>query len=267
MATEKELLEVQLIEAQRDKTLAEIKVLQRTTPITEAIKVFGSMILGIGGVLAAFAGFQFAEVKAEKARNEMANIEDSRKKLNTEVSSLEDKKKELELQNQTLTQKNRILVDSIAKAGNEVEKANDMLSAPALASNPQLDDVRQSLNATGIELRTTTVVKNAEKTTDLDSLIQGLFSPQAGERGKAYEKIISQYSNSESLIPALLDYANANKQNENGIYNTLVVFSRLDKKLLQDKSSALRTFAESVRSTGPRTSERVDILLSRIPNA
>lgn len=266
MPTEKEDLELDLLKAQKEKTLAEINVLRRTTPVAESVKVFGSMILGVGGVMAAIAGFQFAEVKAEKARNEMTKIEVARDKLNEEVKSLELKKSDLAQENQKLQEDIQTYKTSIAKTNTDLEKLSDMLSTPELASNPELNDVRQGLNATGIELRTTSsLVKDSSANADMNTLIQGLFSSEASVRGKSYEKLMSQYSSSEDLTPALLNYANAHKNNQNGIYNTLVVLSHADNKALRDQSNAVRDFAESVRSIGPRTSERADKLLSRLP--
>lgn len=47
--TTKEQADIELAVAQRQKVLAEIEVLRRTTPLTETIKLIGSMVLGIGG--------------------------------------------------------------------------------------------------------------------------------------------------------------------------------------------------------------------------
>ena len=44
--TTKEQADIELATAQRQKVLAEIEVLRRTTPLTETIKLIGSMVLG-----------------------------------------------------------------------------------------------------------------------------------------------------------------------------------------------------------------------------
>lgn len=54
-------------------------------------------------------------------------------------------------------------------------------------------------------------------------MIGGLFSREAKGRVKAYQELISQYGKREELIPALLQYANDHFENDNGIYNALIV--------------------------------------------
>ncbi|MDB5984927.1 MAG: hypothetical protein JWQ69_5942 [Pseudomonas sp.] len=267
MSTEKEALEFNLLRAQMDKTLAEVNVLRRTTPVVESVKILSSMILGVGGVLAALTGYQFAEVKVKMADMEMAGIQAARDKLSEEVVSLDKKKLDLSKENQALQENNRRLNSSLADTKTVVDQVMDKLSTPALAENPQLDGVRQDLNATGIDLRTTSPLpQDSNQTTDMSALIQGLFSPQAATRGQSYEQLMSQYSSSPELAPALLYYAGSHGDNTNGIYNTLVVLSHIDRNSLRKDSAAIRIFAETARGVGPKTSERVDKLLTRLPN-
>lgn len=267
MELEKARLEFELLKSQNEKTVAEIRVLRRTTPIVESVKVFGSMVLGIGGVMAAIAGFQLAEVKAEKAGIRMSEIQAAREKLDGEVVVLDRKKAELVVENSNLEKENQKLRSSLIHTSISLDEISDKLSTPILAANPQITEIRQDLNATGLDLRANGPLNNvSDPSGDMRASIQGLFATKASVRGDAYEQIISQYANSPNLTSAMLDYADSHKGNENGVYNTLVVLSHLNENTLRKDSKAIRNFAESVRSVGPRTSERVDKLLSRLPD-
>ncbi len=77
---------------------------------------------------------------------------------------------------------------------------------------------------------------------------------------------MESYARSPELIPKLLESARKNPQNLNGIYNTLVLLSHLNYSMLPSAHfSEIRAFAESVRSRGSKISERVDVLLQRLP--
>ncbi|MBD8473407.1 hypothetical protein IFT98_06000 [Pseudomonas sp. CFBP 8770] len=266
MQLEKERYELELLKSQNEKTVAEIKILTRTTPIVESVKLFGSMILGVGGVMAAIAGFQLAEVKAERANIRMSEIQAARAKLDGEVTLLEQKKADLAMENSSLEKENQKFRSDLAKTSISLDKIADKLSTPILAANPQITEIRQDLNATGLDLRTNAPVSNhSDPPADMNVSIQELFSSKARARGDAYQQIMAQYADSPDFPAALLDYADGHKGNENGVYNTLVVLSHLNRNTLQNDSKAIKAFAESVRSVGPLTSERADKLLSRLP--
>lgn len=97
--------EAELLLVQKEKLLAEIAVLRRTTPLTESIKVFGSMVLGIGGAVAAVAGFQLAEVKAEKYKLEASAAEKSRDAAAQELKTLTASRDQLRVDAEELRQK------------------------------------------------------------------------------------------------------------------------------------------------------------------
>ncbi|HYG81142.1 MAG TPA: tetratricopeptide repeat protein, partial [Pyrinomonadaceae bacterium] len=95
--------------------------------------------------------------------------------------------------------------------------------------------------------------------------ISDLFSPQGGTRVKAYGEIMENYSNDPALVPELLSYARARTGNQDGIYNTLVVLSHINRERLRPYVAQITDFARAVESIGPRIKERVDKLLSRMP--
>lgn len=117
-----------------------------------------------------------------------------------------------------------------------------------------------------IERSARNLLEEVLPTTALQSTIAGLFAPTGAERRKAYDDLMAAYSDDPELPRELLNYAKAHEDNENGIYNTLVVLSHVDLDKLNADISEIESFAESVRDVGPNTATRVDILLSRLPD-
>lgn len=52
--------------------------------------------------------------------------------------------------------------------------------------------------------------------------------------------------------------------NGNGVYNALVLLSRLDARQLRRHDQAIKDFAKSAKDVGPRTAERADKVLARL---
>jgi hypothetical protein len=77
---------------------------------------------------------------------------------------------------------------------------------------------------------------------------------------------MKNYSNDPALVPELLSYARTRTDNEDGIYNTLVVLSHINRgERLRPYVDEIRQFAQSVESIGPRIKGRVAKLLDRLP--
>jgi hypothetical protein len=256
----KQQLEAELLLVQKKKVEAEIEVLKKTTPVTEGIKTFGSLILGIGGVVVAIFGFQLAEVKAEKfkleadkaniakdtAQKEVLRLTQSRDRIKAEVKDLED---------------------IIAQHTKTLEQLSDKIPSDKGVSKPGsvLENIRQDINAAAIELRaSSTAAQPAGTTKPMSTLIEELYSPKAFIRGAAYNQLMTNYANRPELVPALLDYSYKHLDNANGIYNSLVVLSRIDYKKVPRDVQAVRAFANRTKNNGPNTADRVKKLLERI---
>ncbi|QTT89384.1 hypothetical protein [Pseudomonas chlororaphis] len=210
-------LETEPLEVQKEKVLAEISVLRRTTPVAESIKLIGSMILGIGGAIAAFAGFQLAEVKSEKFKNEAYKAEMSRDAALSEVKELTGKKA-------VLSKEYSELQVALSKAKTELGTISDQLSTQATLSNPKLLMAVQQANAADIELRSAPGGKeSAGPPKTMMSLISRLFDSTASVRGRAYEELMQLYLKDPGLMPSLISYGQENINNKNGVYNALVV--------------------------------------------
>jgi len=247
----KEGLEMELLYAQKEKVNAEIKVLRKTTPFTESIKLFGSLVLGIGGVVTAIAGYQLSEVKSEKYKLEASLAKSARDNAKVELS---------------------ILAESIQVAKKEYSDISDQIVGlkGKISNNPEasasIERLQADVNAADIELRTIAPSsKTTQSSDDMSVLIRQLFDLSALKRGQGYEELMARFSKQKELVPELIKYAEANMSNQNGIYNTLVVLSHLNHKYLGSDLFSIRNFAEHSRNNGPRTSERVDKLLKRLP--
>ena len=99
---------------------------------------------------------------------------------------------------------------------------------------------------------------------DRGKIILDLFDERAATRVQAYNALLPKLRRDETLIPQLIAAALAQPQNSNGIYNTLVVLSHMDKDALAPHATELRDWAPTLKRAGPRVSQRVDILLRRL---
>jgi hypothetical protein len=258
---EKNQAEKDLLVVQKQKVLAEIDVLRRTTPLAESIKVFGSMVLGIGGAVAAVAGFQLAEVKAEKYKLEAAVAEKSRNAAAEEFKTLTVSRDKLKAEADELFQKVQTAKDEFAQLSDRLTNAQRDAATPRAAA--VLKDIQQTVNAADINLRSV-APGSSTGSASLDSLIEGLFGQTAAIRGTAYEELLSRFAASDQLIPKLLSYSERHMDNGNGVYNALVLLSRLELRQLRSHADALRAFAGKAKAVGPRTAERAEKLVARL---
>lgn len=134
-----------------------------------------------------------------------------------------------------------------------------------LDSISKLRGAENTVSRVETELKTSTQATPVESVPSRSQAIADLFSNRGATRLRAYNVIIDNYSADPALIPELLSYARANKSNHNGIYNTLVVLSHLNKAQLKPHAAEIRAFAREVEPIGSRIKERVGKLLSRIP--
>jgi len=261
---DKAQLEHELLAAQKDKVLAEIAVLRRSTPLTESIKVIGSMVLGVGGAIAGLAGFQLAEVKAEKYKLEAEKAQTARDNAKAEIDTLTRSRDTLKKESAELNKLLEVAKKDYAAISDKIAVAQEQAQSPA--ESAILQELQQKVNAADIELRASlpTSITTASGA-PLDSVIENLFAPTASVRGAAYEELMARFSSNSDLVPQLLNYAAGHMDNPNGVYNTLVVLSHLDHRALRSDVAAIRKFANQAKAIGPRTSERSDKVLERLP--
>jgi hypothetical protein len=133
---DKTQLEHELLAAQKEKVLAEIAVLRKTTPLTEAIKVLGSMALGVGGAIAAVAGFQLAEVKAEKYKLEAVAAEKARDNAKAQIDALTASRDTLERESVELVQRLEVAKKDYAAISDRIAVAQKQAQSPVVSGDP-----------------------------------------------------------------------------------------------------------------------------------
>lgn len=101
-----------------------------------------------------------------------------------------------------------------------------------------------------------------------ERLIQDCFSSEKPTRIQATTELVQGWRSDDQLIPALLAFASANKNNSSGIINTLVVLENVDKALLLANGEALKSFLNDsgIRSIGPQTQEHIGRVENRLRN-
>lgn len=110
-----------LKQAQIDKIQAEIKAVSKTSWM-ELIKLFGGVVLGIGGLAGAYTQYEIAEFKVENAKNELTELEQKKAGAIQEIQKLdaalsEQKKLLKETQEKTIPELKR----SLNQATNELQ--------------------------------------------------------------------------------------------------------------------------------------------------
>jgi hypothetical protein len=99
------------------------------------------------------------------------------------------------------------------------------------------------------------------------ALISQLFAETAARRGAAYASLIASWAKDPSIVPELIEYARKNTSNANGIYNTLVLLSHMDREALRPHVAEIKQFSQDMESIGPKIQERATVLRSRLPTS
>lgn len=97
-----------------------------------------------------------------------------------------------------------------------------------------------------------------------DALITQMFADEPGQRLRAYEQLVETWDDDESLIPAVIEYGLRNRSNGNGIYNSLVLLSHMQRETIQKRKADILKFVTEVEGGGPKIKERADKLRSRL---
>lgn len=106
---------------------------------------------------------------------------------------------------------------------------------------------------------------NAALDTNRILLIVGMFSEIPAERKNSFDGLISVWANDPSLAKDVLDFASANTDNLNGVYNSLVLLSHMKPDALKPHKKAIIAFSRAVEKNGSKTKARAEKLRSRLP--
>lgn len=236
-----------------------------------------AIIAALIGVITGIAGVGFGVRESSLAVRELkvqttelnntihdkqAEITDRQKKIDTQQIQINDKKTEMNGVSASLES----MINSLYAVRNAVAKLPESSEKSIITKQLGRLDSNFQYTLTDTTAATNPPPSNQTPTAPMSNLIQELFSPHSAVRIKAYESLISQYGKNPELISALLEHSNLNLGNENGIYNSLVLFSHLNYSTFPDADiNGIRSFAIKASENGDRTKERSLKLLARLP--
>jgi hypothetical protein len=210
-----------------------------------------AIFVAVSGIIAQGILYQ---IKSAKAENELNSLISRKDAASLEIKLLSRTRDSLKLER--------------AKFEKDIEKMSDVATNDSLSAEQKLKAIKEGLNATAIDLQPSTsgAAGKPAAPKSLNTAIEELFAPKAAVRGAAYNTLMTYYSTSPELLPSLLKYAGDHQDNQNGIYNTLVILGHLDYSKVPDNTEAVRSFAKQTAGNGPRSAERAEKVLKRLPN-
>jgi hypothetical protein len=202
----KDQLELQVLQAQHEKLLAESKILRRTTPVSEFAKIIGSLIVSVGALVAGVNAYQIGKMeallnKAEaiKAKNEKRDAEDGKKSAESEIRKLEDEKKYLET---VLVDKKTLLGDIQIQIETLTITFANLQKCTVSSENNAVKVADSLLGQADIDLRASLpVVQNPKSSQSMTHLVESLFGSSASVRGSAYNDLMASYSEDPKIVP------------------------------------------------------------------
>lgn len=162
-----------------------------------------------------------------------------------------------------------VLHTAVRYGASEVEKKNTEL----VKTNRDLGQARQELQGGLPEAALDTLlearpVQSGPAPSDRRAVVEKLFDKDPSVRIKAYDDLLPRYAKDPSLAAEVIQVAAKYPDNQNGIYNALVVLSHMNADRLKPHRSDIIAFARnSQREDRPRIKERANILLRRIPGS
>jgi hypothetical protein len=91
-----------------------------------------------------------------------------------------------------------------------------------------------------------------------------MYSEVPSQRIQGFNDLFSGWKNSSTIVPKLMKYAAANNTNPNGVYNTLVFISQMDRSTLIPFAEELRPFSQQFDALGNKIKDRGEKLRARL---
>lgn len=95
-------------------------------------------------------------------------------------------------------------------------------------------------------------------------LIRNLFSDDPQVRKAAAQDLIQRWRNESNIVLMLVDFANQNMDNKNGVYNTVVVLSEFSDQALEVHKQKVLNFLKRARAIGSKTEAKSNALIRRL---
>lgn len=96
------------------------------------------------------------------------------------------------------------------------------------------------------------------------ALIRQLFSTDARERISAAQDLVQGWRSDPSVVLELVTFAMQNKDNANGVYNSVVVLNEFSARALQAQRAEVLKFVDVAKATGSRTAAVATVLAGRV---
>jgi hypothetical protein len=100
--------------------------------------------------------------------------------------------------------------------------------------------------------------------TRVTSLVRQLFSTDARERISAAQDLVQGWRNDPNVVLELVTFAMQNKENANGVYNSVVVLNEFTPRALQAHKAEVLKFVDVAKATGSRTAAVATVLAGRV---
>lgn len=98
----------------------------------------------------------------------------------------------------------------------------------------------------------------------VSTLIHDLFSEDARVRIGAAQDLIQGWRSEPHVVQLLVEYANKNRENSNGVYNTVIVLNEFSLVTLEAHKERVLKFIELAKATGAKTEAKAIALEKRL---
>jgi hypothetical protein len=98
----------------------------------------------------------------------------------------------------------------------------------------------------------------------VNTLIRDLFAESAAVRVVAAQNLIQGWQNEPNAVQTLVEFANQNLTNANGVFNTVIVLNQYSLSALQAHRQLVTEFLSTARQQGPQTAAKVTDVLRRL---
>jgi len=250
--------------------VSNVRVKQKRAAMSLAIVSLVSIIIGVSLLV-------YLTRQAKTKIDQVNDLEQQLSEKRGELQAVSDEFRNLSERNYELKRETEDAEAQLGATKTEISTTVAQLKEiydsplPAKATAVLGEAISKLSGAETTVVKVETELKAARQSTTTGSIpsrnqaVSDLFNDQPAVRLRAYSAIMDNYGTDPALIPELLFYARAHTNNENGIYNTLVVLSHLNKAQLKPHVAEIQAFAKGVETMGPKIKDRVDKLLSRLP--
>ncbi len=219
----------------------------------------GSLLMMIAGlvVVAASAWYSSSQLAPLEARIKEKRIQLDQQqreveKAEAEVQKLAKEKAELYAAVQATQENLKSISQALPKVVSEDPATQNRL-------NTVRQDVRSAEQAVDIAAAAVTPMPE-----DLKAVLASTFGKSAAERIPAFDKLLAIVQAQPHLMAQVVDYAIANRENSNGVYNTFALANALPDEAFQGARSDIERLLQELKDPGPRTSKVASQIQERL---